>query len=58
MQILRNHETAAAAIAGKVVHKNGSTIYILVEPQNRKLYIRVSGHNGGEAYSIEIVEQY
>jgi len=57
MQILRNHETAAAAIGGKVVYKEPNTIYILAEPQNRKLYIRVSGHNGGEAYSIETVEE-
>jgi OmpA-OmpF porin, OOP family len=57
MQILRNHETAAAAIGGKVVYKDLNTIYILAETQNRKLYIRVSGHNGGESYGIETVEE-
>lgn len=57
MQILRNHETAAAAIGGKVVYKDLNTIYILAETQNHKLYIRVSGYNGGESYGIETVEE-
>ncbi|RPI27697.1 MAG: hypothetical protein EHM61_07560 [Acidobacteria bacterium] len=57
LQILRNYQSAAARLGGKVLFDSGSATTILIEKDGKEIWVEVLPRNAASMYHLRIVER-